>query len=281
MASIEAKVKERTERRFACRPLEEVVGNLPLDPDGRPLKPVCSVRYAVVGAARRQAAVREALDALRAIRPYVWNGSPGSPPASGVDAVVATVLPTRDELVVLAGVAPAVVLVTASQLPYLKSIASLTPLALPGEADRAQDRAAALRAGIAERLERGEVDAELALLEPLFERWDPAEVAGAVLALSRQPSAVSQEPPESPGAAAAWVKLFVTVGKKDKAGAKDLVGALIHELSLAKADIGRIDVRDTLSVVEVTPAVSERVVRELTGVTIRGRRVLARLDRYA
>ena len=257
----------------------EVVGDLPLDQDGRPLKPVCSARYAVVGAPRRQAAVREALDALRAVRPYVWNGGPGSPPASGVDAVVATVLPTRDELVVLAGVAPAVVLVTASQLPYLKSIASLTPLALPGEADRAQDRAAALRAGIAERLERGEVDAELALLEPLFERWDPAEVAGAVLALSRQPSAVSQEPPESPGAAAAWVKLFVTVGKKDKAGAKDLVGALIREVGLEKGQIGRIEVRETHSLVEVAPAVAEQAVRRLSGVSIRGRRVTARVDR--
>ncbi|MGH7671734.1 MAG: hypothetical protein ACREMC_02455, partial [Gemmatimonadales bacterium] len=36
----------------------EIVGALPLDDDGRPLSPVCSARYAVVAAARRDAAVR-------------------------------------------------------------------------------------------------------------------------------------------------------------------------------------------------------------------------------
>jgi hypothetical protein len=257
----------------------EVVGDLPLDQDGRPLKPVCSARYAVVAAARRHAAAREALDALRAVRPYVWNGGPSSPPASGVDAVVATVLPSRQELAALAGIAPPVVLITASQLAYLKSIAALTPLALPSEGDRAQDRAAALRARIAARLEQGEVDAELALLEPLFERWDPAEVAGAVLALSRQPSAVSEEPLETPGVTGSWVRVFVTVGKKDKAGAKDLVGALIREVGLEKGQIGRIEVRETHSLVEVAPAVAEQAVRRLGGVSIRGRRVTARVDR--
>jgi hypothetical protein len=259
----------------------EVVGALPLDQDGRPLKPVCSARYAVVAAARRLAAVREALDALRAVRPYVWNGGPGSPPASGVDAVVATVLPSRDELATLAAIAPAVVLVTASQLPYLKSIASLTPLALPGKADRAQDRTAALRARIAERLERGEVDAELALLEPLFELWDPAEVAGAVLALQRDGGRGTEEgfAPQAVPTDAAWVKIFVTVGKKDKAGAKDLVGALIREVGLEKGQIGRIEVRETHSLVEVAPAVAEQAVRRLGGVSIRGRRVTARVDR--
>src|SRR5207247_275105 len=113
--------------------------------------------------------------------------------------------------------------------------------------------------------------AELALLEPLFERWDPAEVAGAVLALSRLPSGVSQEPPESPAAAAAWVKLFVTVGKKDKAGAKDLVGALIREVGLAKGQIGRIEGRDTHPLAEVAPAEAGQAVRRPGGGARRGR----------
>jgi ATP-dependent RNA helicase DeaD len=71
------------------------------------------------------------------------------------------------------------------------------------------------------------------------------------------------------------------VGKKDRASAKDLVGALIKEVGIAKTDIGRIDVRDTFTTVDVAPAVAERVVRDLTGVTIRGRRAMARLDRYS
>src|SRR5206468_12761252 len=52
----------------------EVVGNLPLDPDGKPLGPVGSARFAVIAASRRRAALRDALDAVRATKPYVWAG---------------------------------------------------------------------------------------------------------------------------------------------------------------------------------------------------------------
>jgi len=48
---------------------------------------------------------------------------------------------------------------------------------------------------------------------------------------------------------------------------------------VAKGDIGRIDVRETFSVVELAAGAVDRAVRGLTGTTIRGRRVLARLDR--
>ena len=257
----------------------EIVGPLPLDADGRPLSPVCSARYAVVSAARREAAVREALDALRATRPYVWNGGPVTAADGGADAVICAALPTREELTALAGIGKPVVLVAASQLPYLRSLAALTPLTLAPAADRAQDRVGSLRARIAERLEGSDVDAELALLEPLFERWDPAEVAAALLAISRQPSAVSPEPASPPASGGSWVKLFLTVGKKDGAGPKDLVGALIKEVGLEKGQIGRIEVKETFSLVEVAPAAAEQAVRRLGGVSIRGRRVAARLDR--
>src|SRR6185503_13087014 len=96
------------------------------------------------------------------------------------------------------------------------------------------------------RLKRGDVDAELALLEPLFEQWDPAEVAAALLALGREPLAVgSDDAVNAP--ADQWAKVFVNVGKKDRAGPKDLVGALIKEVGLEKAQIGRIDMRESFA----------------------------------
>ena len=81
------------------------------------------------------------------------------------------------------------------------------------------------------------------------------------------------------GGGGARVRVFVGLGKKDRASAKDLVGALIREAGIAKGDIGRIEVRETFSVVEVAAAAAGQAVRGLTGTTIRGRRVLARLDR--
>src|SRR5262249_35570274 len=113
--------------RHAHRP--EIIGNLPLDDAGQPLGPVTSARYAIVAAGRKR--VADVLDVLRAVRPYVWSGGRIVAPAESPDVVVAAVIPTRDELRALAAIAQPTVLVQASQLPYLRSIATLTPLTLP------------------------------------------------------------------------------------------------------------------------------------------------------
>jgi len=256
----------------------EIVGDMPLDSVGKPLGPVASARYAVVPAGRRAVAVRDVLDAVRSVRPYVWQGGDVVAPAEPPDAVVATTLPTREELRLLSAIAQPLMVALASQVPYLKSIASLSSFALPSRADRAQDRSAALRAEVSARLTQGDVDAELAVLAPLFEEHDPALVAGALLAISRQPSAVSQPTPVA-SPQSGWAKVFVTVGTKDRASAKDLVGALIKEVGLQKGQIGKIDVRETFSLVEVSPDAADQAVRRLSGVSIRGRRVTARPDR--
>jgi len=260
--------------RHARRP--EIVGDLPLDDVGQPIGPVAPARYAVISGGRSR--VAEILDAVRAVRPYVWTGGAVAAPAEPPDAVVAAVLPTREELRQLAAIGPTAVPVRASQVPYLRSIATLTPLALASAGERAQDRATTLRAQIAARLAQGDVDAELALLSPLFEEYEPALVAGALLAIGRQPSVVSESVPTAPQQAG-WSKLFVTVGRKDNASAKDLVGALIKEVGLEKGQIGKIDVRESFSLVDVATAVMNQAVQRLSGVTIRGRRVTARPDR--
>jgi len=190
-------------------------------------------------------------------------------------------LPTREEFRTLAAIAQPLVVALASQIPYLKSIASLSPFPLPSLADRAHDRNAALRAEISTRLTHSDVDAELAVLAPLFEEHDPALVAGALLAISRQPStaAISHQPSAVSQPEGGWARVFVSVGRKDQASAKDLVGALIKEAGLQKGQIGKIDVRESFSLVEVAPAALDQAVRRMTGVAVRGRRVTARVDR--
>ena len=120
----------------------------------------------------------------------------------------------------------------------------------------------------------------LATQLPYLEDHDPALVAAALLALQRETGTENQDtvaPP--PSESGAWARLFVTTGRKDKASAKDLVGALIKEAGLEKGQIGKIDVRETFSLVEVAPTIAEQAARRLTGVSIRGRRVTARPDR--
>jgi ATP-dependent RNA helicase DeaD len=202
---------------------------------------------------------------------------------TGFDAVICARVPTRAEFTALSQLTSSepVVLVSGSQLPYLRSIANLRPLPLPAAGDRARDRAEALRADVAERIEGDDLDGELALLDPLFARFDAAEVAAALLAIGGRLSAVSEHKtadsrqPSAPS----WIKVFINIGKKDKVAAKDLVGALTREVKVEKSVIGRIDVRDTFSVLDIAPAAVEIVIRGLSTVTIKGRRVSARRDR--
>jgi len=257
-----------------------VEGSPPVGESARPLPALGPARYVVVSPSRRPAALRDALDALDPRRPYIWRGGPVVAPGDPPDAVLGVLLPTRAEFAALAHLGAPVLFPTAAQLPYVQSLARpLTPLRLPTPADRAQDRAADLRERVAQILTDGSVDAELALLDPLFERHDPAEVAAALLAIlggggRGQSERVAIEP-----APAAWVKVFVNVGKKDRAAPKDLVGALLREVGIEKEAIGRIELRETFCLIDVAPAVAERVVRDLTGVSIKGRRAVARLER--
>jgi hypothetical protein len=266
--------------RHARRP--HVVGDLPLGEDARPLSPVAAARYVLVPRARRAATRREVLDALD--RPRVSEWRHGAPPPEAADAILCFDLPSRPELAQLAARGEPVLLLSPPQLPYARSIAApLSALPLPAVHTRAQSRADALRVEATARLEAGGLEPELGLLQPLFERYDPAEVAAALLALSRQPSVVSSPLTPTPSAAPAeaWVRVFVSVGKKDRVGPKDLVGALTREVGLERDDIGKIEVRETHCLVHVTARAAERAIAGLCQVSLRGRRVTAHKDRGA
>jgi hypothetical protein len=265
--------------RYARRP--HVVGDLPMSEDARPLSPVGPARYILLPRARRVSARREVLDALDRPRVLEWR----RPTAldESADVVVCFDLPSREELVRLSAHAEAVLLLGPAQLPYARSIAApLTPLSLPATRLRAQTDADALRARTAARIEAGGLEAELGFLEPLLERYDAAEIAAALLSISRQQAtAVEQSTPTPPHPAPSepWVRLFVNVGKKDRAAAKDLVGAMTREVGLAREDIGRIEVREGFTLVQVAAHAVDAAIRGLSRVAIRGRRLAARRDR--
>ena len=248
-----------------------VVGDLPIGENARPLPTLGEAKYVIAAAGKQETAIVAALDGLDPGTALVWRR--GVEPAGQVNAVICADLPTRDELATLATVGMPVLVLAPEQLAYARSIASpLTPVPLLSGAGTAARQA---RATIAARVERGDLAAELALLAPLFERYDAAEVAAAAYAIGREAVKTSDVRHQTSDR----VKVHVNVGKKDRAGAKDIVGALIREAGLSKDDIGRIDVRDTNSVVEVAGSAAERAVARLSGMMIRGRRVNARIDR--
>jgi ATP-dependent RNA helicase DeaD len=266
--------------RYARRP--HVMGDLPMGEDARPLPPVGPARYAIVPPPRRRTVRREVFDAID--RPRVSTWKCGATPEAA-DVVVCLDLPSRQELSEIARCGAPVLLLSPAQLSYARSIAApLTALPLHGSRVKAANDADQLRARVAARLDAGGLEPELGLLEPLLERYDAAEVAAALLALRREASSVVGHPltenrqPTTPSDET-WVKVFVGVGRKDRASAKDLVGALTREVGLARTDIGRIELRDSFCLVHLAPHAADAAIRGLSRVAIRGRRVTARRDR--
>lgn len=181
-----------------------------------------------------------------------------------------------------------VVLVLPREVPHLRDVARrtgyhLTPLPPAPRRSEAMD---ALRSTLEAALEEEDVAPYLVALEPLFQKHAPAEVAAAAVALLRKKapaerprqaerSDARQEAPAAP----AWAKIFLSVGSRDELRPGDLLGAITGEAGLKGHQVGRIDIQESHSVVEVEHGAAQAVIKALNGTTIRGRAVRADFDR--
>lgn len=206
-------------------------------------------------------------------------------PAEGLpDAVEITVSydppPDRDTLVARHGEDPrAWVLALPSERAHLEQLAreanlrlELVDLGVPADlldpVERFRDT---LRRAAAEE----DLSAAFLVLEPLLAERSAVEWAAAAVALLRRREPAAEPEPRLP----AWVRLFLTVGRKDGVRPADLVGAIAGEAHITREQIGRIDIGETYSRVEVAADVAPRVLERLNGVTIRGRAVRVDVDR--
>jgi ATP-dependent RNA helicase DeaD len=184
------------------------------------------------------------------------------------------------------------VLAAPRELAHLRAIAAVAglPLAffqLPSEALESRG-IEAFRASVRRALAEEDIEVQLLLLAPLFVENSPAEVAGALGALLRARRAAEAPAPE-PGEAVpatrtapappAWTRLYVSLGGRDHVGPGDLVGAMTGEAGITGDCVGKIEVRDNFSIVEVRSDVAEKVIAALNGTTVRSRSVRVDYDR--
>lgn len=205
--------------------------------------------------------------------------------------------------------------VTPREVPHLTLLArragwSLEPI--PGVVpESARSVIARYREEISRRMERADRATELLLLEPLIEAHGFPDVAAALSGWVREltgdrPASTSPDDetagsgPERRAKAsttgrpsrgrkrtggrapeAPWTRLFIPVGERDGVGPSDLVGAITGETDAVGGQIGKIEIKESHSLVEVESGVADHVIRGLSGATIRGRRVEARRDRKA
>jgi hypothetical protein len=273
--------------RYAHRAPAVMAGTLPESP-------LASLRYAVVASTGLERAVEHAIERLAPETVLLWDPSPagrhrwiGFATQPGmrvsaaidspeIDLAVAADLPSADALDALHRLARQVlVLVRPSQLGYLRAmVRDASPLPVSGEVDRARDWREELRRTVRRRIETGRGEAALLALGPLFEEFDPALVAAALVE-SDVPTRDSTAVPDVP----LWAHLHLNVGKRDNVRPGDLVGALLNAVGLSKEQVGRVDVRDTFALVEVRAESVEAARTGLHGMTVRGRTLAVRFDR--
>ena len=188
------------------------------------------------------------------------------------------------------------VLVLPREMPHLRDVARRTgyrvvpfPPPVPA-AGRSGLDALMARLGAA----TGDIDLApyLIALEPFFERLGATEIAAAAVALLQE-SATSESSPAAGATAAltsrpgqhaapppaAMVRLYISLGRRDDVGPGDIMGAITGESGIAGSQVGRIEIRDTFSIVAVEEPQAELVIRSLNGITVRGRSVRADYDR--
>ena len=78
--------------------------------------------------------------------------------------------------------------------------------------------------------------------------------------------------PVEPG----MTRLFVSIGRMDGVRPADLVGAIAGESGIEGSSIGAIDIYSRYSFVEVPERQGDRVIRAISGATVRGRQVTVR-----
>jgi ATP-dependent RNA helicase DeaD len=202
--------------------------------------------------------------------------------AAGSDPLVLLELPvSREEMRALAGTTgrKLYALIQPSQLGSLRTLLGggmVSPVTLIEAAERARGKDAALRASLRDVLTSGDVRREVLALEPLLAEFDGIEIAAAALRMLEQ-----QKPVRTATAAAQagpMQRLFLNLGEKDGIRAQEIITAITSEAGIPGSQVGKVEVRDTHSLVEVASGVAELVVGKITGAVVRGRKVQARLD---
>jgi ATP-dependent RNA helicase DeaD len=193
---------------------------------------------------------------------------------------------SREELTEAMGASArrVIALIQPRQVSSLRALAGggrLRPLSLPDAGDRIRNRDAALRAELRRVLDRGAVTRTQLAIEPLLEEYDGLDIAAAALELLEQerskPRASEVAPPAAPPSDG-FTRLFFSVGARDGLRVGEVVATIGNDGGVPSAQVGKVDIRDTHTIVEVAPAVSAQVVEKLTGKTMAGRRLVVRPD---
>jgi ATP-dependent RNA helicase DeaD len=174
------------------------------------------------------------------------------------------------------------VVVLPREIPHLRATArqaGYEVVPFPPEIKKSAGPIAALHDSIRGVIEKEDIAPYLFALESLFEEYDAAEVAAALALLSKRSVTTEVAPANTPTNVPAWAKLFVGIGARDGLEPGDLLGTITGEASVSGDTVGRIEIKENYTLVEVHDSVAQAVITALNGRTICGRAARADFDR--
>ena len=250
---------------------------------------------------RRSEALRDALSVLDPASCAVWTAteaaaseirlalagrSPGvvvfhdQPPEAEI--MVAYDLPTPSRLASLAEAGTVLLLAPPLAAGYLERLElGVRPLRLPGVVEASRAGAVERRKAVSDVIASTPLEGAVLALAPLFDRFEPAQVAAALYHLwtERPPPPVAASPREASRAIPSVARMFVNAGGNDGVTVADLVAVLIKEIGVDRTAIGRIELKDTHALVELPARDIDSIIAAMDGRLLRRKRVSARLDR--
>jgi hypothetical protein len=160
----------------------------------------------------------------------------------------------------------------------------------------------AFRGTIEEAIETRDLAGGALLIDPLIEKYGFDRVSAALATLYRDTGVrEAQEPANAPAGKAerapraerngppsrdadratrsTWSRVFVNVGRQDGAAPGDFVGAITGETNAVGGQIGKIEIKQKFSLIDVDSMIVDEVLRGLNGKQIKSREVVAKLDR--
>ena len=123
------------------------------------------------------------------------------------------------------------------------------------------------------------LDKEVHMVEKMMEEdYSSVETAAALLKIVMEKAGGNgnTQPTEDfgdTGAGPGEVRFFINIGRKDKAKARDIIKAIADRTGLSSSSIGKIDVFDKFSFVEVPLSNAGEVISAMRGAKIKGRSV--------
>lgn len=145
---------------------------------------------------------------------------------------------------------------------------------IPSAIEVKQARQKIVKKEISETIRSGEHKAYLQIARDLSEYVSMEEIAAAALSISYGDMEVKEPPRQFETISEkGMARLFMTIGRKDKIQTAEILRKIAEEAGIPGKHVGKIDIMEKFTFVEVPPGLAEKVIATLDNVVIKGKKI--------